>query len=117
MIKKYLRESREKLSKGKDHNNIFVSTHGKQISRQSFWHRIKAYLKKVDVKKEVHPHTLRHSFATHMMDGGADIRVVQELLGHSSPATTQIYTHVTGAQAVKTYMAAHPAAGIDEEEK
>ena len=52
-----------------------------------------------------------------MMDGGADIRVVQELLGHSSPATTQIYTHVTGAQAVKTYMAAHPAAGIDEEEK
>ena len=94
MIKKYLTNARDKLSKGKDHNNIFVSTHGKQISRHSFWHRIKAYLKKVDVKKEVHPHTLRHAFATHMLNNGADLRSVQLLLGHSDLATTQIYTHV-----------------------
>ena len=98
MIKKYLSNARDKLSKGKDHNNIFVSTHGKQISRHSFWHRIKAYLKKVDVKKEVHPHTLRHAFATHMLNNGADLRSVQLLLGHSDLATTQIYTHVAQAE-------------------
>ena len=108
MIKKYLRESREKLSKGKDHNNIFVSTHGKQISRQSFWHRIKAYLKKVDVKKEVHPHTLRHAFATHMLNNGADLRSVQLLLGHSDLATTQIYTHVAQAEVKNLHKKHHP---------
>ena len=108
MIKKYLRESREKLSKGKDHNNIFVSTHGKQISRHSFWHRIKAYLKKVDVKKEVHPHTLRHAFATHMLNNGADLRSVQLLLGHSDLATTQIYTHVAQAEVKNLHKKHHP---------
>ena len=108
MIKKYLIEAREKLSKGKDHNNIFVSTHGKQISRHSFWHRIKAYLKKVDVRKEVHPHTLRHAFATHMLNNGADLRSVQLLLGHSDLATTQIYTHVAKAEVKNLHKKHHP---------
>lgn len=108
MIKKYLTEAREKLSKGKDHNNIFVSTHGKQISRHSFWHRIKAYLKKVDVSKEVHPHTLRHAFATHMLNNGADLRSVQLLLGHSDLATTQIYTHVAKAEVKNLHKKHHP---------
>ena len=108
MIKKYLTEAREKLSKGKDHNNIFVSTHGKQISRHSFWHRIKAYLKKVDVRKEVHPHTLRHAFATHMLNNGADLRSVQLLLGHSDLATTQIYTHVAKAEIKNLHKKHHP---------
>ena len=108
MIKKYLSNAREKLSKGKDHNNIFVSTHGKQISRHSFWHRIKAYLKKVDVKKEVHPHTLRHAFATHMLNNGADLRSVQLLLGHSDFATTQIYTHVAQAEVKNLHKKHHP---------
>ena len=108
MIKKYLSEAREKLSKGKDHNNIFVSTHGKQISRHSFWHRIKAYLKKVDVSKEVHPHTLRHAFATHMLNNGADLRSVQLLLGHSDLATTQIYTHVAKAEVKNLHKKHHP---------
>ena len=108
MIKKYLIEAREKLSKGKDHNNIFVSTHGKQISRHSFWHRIKAYLKKVDVKKEVHPHTLRHAFATHMLNNGADLRSVQLLLGHADLATTQIYTHVAQAEVKNLHKKHHP---------
>ena len=108
MIKKYLTEAREKLSKGKDHNNIFVSTHGKQISRHSLWHRIKAYLKIVDVKKEVHPHTLRHAFATHMLNNGADLRSVQLLLGHSDLATTQIYTHVAQAEVKNLHKKHHP---------
>ena len=108
MIKKYLTEAREKLSKGKDHNNIFVSTHGKQISRHSFWHRIKAYLKKVDVRKEVHPHTLRHAFATHMLNNGADLRSVQLLLGHADLATTQIYTHVAQAEVKNLHKKHHP---------
>ena len=108
MIKKYLTNARDKISKGKDHNNIFVSTHGKQISRHSFWHRIKAYLKKVDVKKEVHPHTLRHAFATHMLNNGADLRSVQLLLGHSDLATTQIYTHVAQAEVKNLIKKHHP---------
>ena len=108
MIKKYLTNARDKLSKGKDHNNIFVSTHGKQISRHSFWHRIKAYLKKVDVKKQVHPHTLRHAFATHMLNNGADLRSVQLLLGHSDLATTQIYTHVAQAEVKNLHKKHHP---------
>ena len=108
MIKKYLSNARDKLSKGKDHNNIFVSTHGKQISIHSFWHRIKAYLKKVDVKKEVHPHTLRHAFATHMLNNGADLRSVQLLLGHSDLATTQIYTHVAQAEVKNLHKKHHP---------
>ena len=108
MIKKYLTNARDKLSKGKDHNNIFVSTHGKQMSRHSFWHRIKAYLKKVDVKKEVHPHTLRHAFATHMLNNGADLRSVQLLLGHSDLATTQIYTHVAQAEVKNLHKKHHP---------
>ena len=108
MIKKYLTNARDKLSKGKDHNNIFVSTHGKQISRHSFWHRIKTYLKKVDVKKEVHPHTLRHAFATHMLNNGADLRSVKLLLGHSDLATTQIYTHVAQAEVKNLHKKHHP---------
>ena len=115
----YMSIYRPKILKDFDssQNALFLSTRGTRLSVRSIQHRIKNYAKYAGLSSWVHPHTLRHSFATHMMDGGADIRVVQELLGHSSPATTQIYTHVTGAQAVKTYMAAHPAAGIDEEEK
>ena len=108
MIKKYLQDARDKLAKGKDHNNIFVSTHGKQISRHSFWHRIKAYMKRVNVNKEVHPHTLRHAFATHMLNNGADLRSVQLLLGHSDLATTQIYTHVAQAEVQKLHKKHHP---------
>jgi len=107
-IKLYITEAREILSKGKDHNNLFLSTHGKQISRHSFWHRIKAYLKRVNVNKDVHPHTLRHAFATHMLNNGADLRSVQLLLGHSDLATTQIYTHVAQTEIQNIHKKHHP---------
>ena len=115
----YVSRYRPKVNNGRDSTQkaLFLSERGTRLSVRSIQYRIKNYAKYAGLSSWVHPHTLRHSFATHMMDGGADIRVVQELLGHSSPATTQIYTHVTGTQAIKTYMAAHPAAGIDEEEK
>ena len=71
---------------------------------------VRFYATKVGLTSGVHTHTLRHSFATHLLDGGADLRVVQELLGHSSPATTQIYTHVTKSKAREVYLSAHPRA-------
>ena len=71
---------------------------------------MRLYSAKVGLPSGVHTHTLRHSFATHLLEGGADLRVVQELLGHASPATTQIYTHVTQSQARQVYMGAHPRA-------
>ena len=107
-IKLYILEAREILNKGKDHNNLFLSTHGKQISRHSFWHRIKAYLKRVNINKDVHPHTLRHAFATHMLNNGADLRSVQLLLGHSDLATTQIYTHIAQTEIQNIHKKHHP---------
>ena len=107
-IKIYIKEAREILNKGKDHNNLFLSTHGKQISRHSFWHRIKAYLKRVNINKDVHPHTLRHAFATHMLNNGADLRSVQLLLGHSDLATTQIYTHIAQTEIQNIHKKHHP---------
>ena len=107
-IKIYIKEAREILNKSKDHNNLFLSTHGKQISRHSFWHRIKAYLKRVNINKDVHPHTLRHAFATHMLNNGADLRSVQLLLGHSDLATTQIYTHIAQTEIQNIHKKHHP---------
>ena len=107
-IKIYIKEAREILNKGKDHNNLFLSTHGKQISRHSFWHRIKAYLKRVNINKDVHPHTLRHAFATHMLNNGADLRSVQLLLGHSDLATTQVYTHIAQTEIQNIHKKHHP---------
>ena len=79
-----------------------------QNKKRTIQNKIRKYAMMVGLPVGVHTHTLRHSFATHLLAGGADLRVVQELLGHSSPATTQIYTHVTASKARETYLAAHP---------
>ena len=77
---------------------------------------IQRYAEQVGVRSDVHPHTLRHSFATHLLDGGADLRIVQELLGHSTPSATQVYTHVSQAEARKVYLSAHPLANRTRDE-
>ena len=89
---------------------LFLNRYGQRLSQRSVQKQVRFYATKAGLMAGVHTHTLRHTFATHLLDGGADLRVVQELLGHSSPATTQIYTHVTQAQVRSVYLAAHPRA-------
>ncbi|WP_432557355.1 site-specific tyrosine recombinase XerD [Granulicoccus sp. GXG6511] len=89
---------------------LFLNARGGRLSRQSAWALLRAYADKAGITAEISPHTLRHSYATHLLDGGADVRVVQELLGHSSVTTTQIYTMVTVDHLRETYLTAHPRA-------
>jgi len=107
-IKRYLELSRPHLLKKKQSEFLFVSRLGKKISRQSFWKIIKRYAKLAKIKKPMKPHILRHSFATHLLERGADLRSVQEMLGHSNISTTQIYTHVTKDRLKTIHRQFHP---------
>ena len=91
-------------------NALFLNRYGGRLSPRSIQKIVKKSARQASINPKTHTHSMRHTFATHMLEGGADLRVVQELLGHSSPATTQIYTHVTRRQARKVYMASHPRA-------
>ncbi len=93
-IKKYCDGARLKLLKNRLSSDLFLSRLGKKMSRQCIWQTIKDYAKKANIQKVIKPHTLRHTFATHLLQHGADLRSVQEMLGHSDISTTQIYTHV-----------------------
>ena len=97
-------------AKGKGTPALFLNARGGRISRQSAWTILKAAAEKANITRDVSPHTLRHSFATHLLEGGADVRVVQELLGHASVTTTQVYTLVTADTLREIYAAAHPRA-------
>ncbi|EFG82460.1 site-specific tyrosine recombinase XerD [Corynebacterium ammoniagenes] len=108
-IEEYLVRARPQLSRGKSHA-LFLNTLGKPLSRQSAWAVIQQAVQRAGLDKKVSPHTLRHSFATHLLQGGADVRTVQELLGHSSVTTTQIYTHVTADSLREVWRVAHPRA-------
>ena len=90
---------------------LFRNARGERLSPRSLQRIVRAYAQRAGLRDDVHPHTLRHSYATHLLDGGADLRVVQELLGHSTPSATQVYTHVSQSEARRVYLAAHPLAG------
>ena len=105
---RYLDRVRPKLLKGKNILEIFLSRLGKKISRQTLWNIIKKYAKMAEIKKVIKPHTLRHSFATHLLEGGADLRSVQEMLGHTDISTTQIYTHINKDRLKSIHKQFHP---------
>ena len=106
----YLSQERPKLAGRDSGSAVFLNRFGSRLSQRSIQEKVRRYAAKVGLRSDVHTHTLRHSFATHLLEGGADLRVVQELLGHASPATTQIYTHVTQSKAREVYLSAHPRA-------
>lgn len=109
-LSEYIKSVRPKLLKGKQHAALFLNDNGGRLTVRAVQMIVKRYSKLAGLPEGTHTHTLRHTYATHMLDGGADLRVVQELMGHASLSTTQIYTHVTQAQARKVYMSAHPLA-------
>jgi integrase/recombinase XerC len=106
----YLNEGRPELSGEKRTNTLFLNRYGERLTERSVQILLEEYAKLAGIEKRVHPHMLRHTFATHLLDGGADLRVVQELLGHANLSSTQVYTHVSKSQAKKVYLAAHPMA-------
>lgn len=109
-LQRYLRDVRPGWVRRRSEDALFLSRFGSRLSARSIQKLVKRYALRAGLDLDFHTHTLRHSFATHLLDGGADLRVVQELLGHASPATTQIYTHVSSAQARQVYLKAHPRA-------
>jgi len=106
-LDQYLRQGRGLLLDGQS-DVVFPSNRGQQMTRQTFWHRIKFYAKVAGISAELSPHTVRHAFATHLLNHGADLRVVQLLLGHSDLSTTQIYTHVAQARLQSLHQQHHP---------
>ncbi len=109
-VKNYVAEDRPKLAHGKQETALFLNARGDRLTRQGFWQKLKEYAKSAGLSSQISPHTLRHSFATHMLSGGADLRSVQELLGHANISTTQVYTRLTTDQVRQSYDKSHPRA-------
>jgi integrase/recombinase XerD len=109
-VEDYLNDSRPRLVRDSQELALFVNRRGDRLTRQGFWLILKGYAKKAAINKSVTPHTLRHSFATHMLRGGAPLRNVQELLGHANMSTTQVYTKLTDDMVRQVYEKAHPRA-------
>jgi integrase/recombinase XerD len=109
-VNEYLADARPKLLQDQGNDALFLNRRGERLTRQGFWLILKGYARSAGITKPVTPHTLRHSFATHVLSGGADLRSVQELLGHANISSTQIYTHLTSEHMREAYQKAHPRA-------
>lgn len=109
-VEEYLKEARPRLARSEAERALFLNRRGERLTRQGFWQILKGHAKAAGLDEEITPHTLRHSFATNMLSGGADLRSVQELLGHANISTTQVYTHLTSEHVRKTYEKSHPRA-------
>jgi integrase/recombinase XerD len=107
-LERYLAQARPELMKGREGDHLFVTQRGAAMTRQAFWYLIKRRAQQAGIHKSISPHTLRHSFATHLLNHGADLRVVQMLLGHSDLSTTQIYTHVARERLKGLHAEHHP---------
>ena len=110
-VEQYLKDARPYIAGHRlEETALFLNVRGERLTRQGLWQILKSYAKAARIEAEVTPHTLRHSFATHMLNGGADLRMVQELLGHANISTTQVYTHLTSDHVRRTYEQSHPRA-------
>lgn len=109
-LHRYMAGPREAWTSGRPSAAVFVSQRGRRLARESVWRLVRRWAAVAGVEARVTPHTFRHSFATHLLEGGADLRVVQTLLGHASISTTQLYTHLTGERLREVYARAHPRA-------
>ena len=109
-LQDYMHDIRPRIVISEDEDALFVNMSGERMSRQGFWKIIKYYQEKAGIEKDITPHTLRHSFAVHLLENGADLRSIQEMLGHADISSTQIYTHVVKKQLKDVYQKAHPRA-------
>ncbi|HCJ56586.1 site-specific tyrosine recombinase XerD [Lutispora sp.] len=109
-IKIFLNDYRDKLGPSADEKALFLNFHGERMTRQGFWKIVKYYTKKADISKTITPHTLRHSFAVHLIENGADLQSIQEMLGHSDISTTQIYSKINNTRIREVYNRTHPRA-------
>lgn len=109
-INDYIKNAREKIVLNNNENALFVNCNGKRLTRQGFWKIVKQYKALANIKKDITPHTLRHSFATHLLENGADLKSIQEMLGHSDISSTQIYAELVKNKIKEVYNKAHPRA-------